>query len=42
MSQQVGWAKGLYPVPIKIQHNKRWARYRFAHPTDMYFIKAIV
>jgi len=42
MSQPVGWAKGLYPVPIKIQHNKRWARYRFADPTGIYFTKAII
>jgi len=33
MSQPVGWAKGLYPVPIRIQHDNRWARYRFAHLT---------
>jgi len=40
--EQVGWAKGLYPVPIKIQANKRWARYRFAHPTDLYFMESIL
>jgi len=41
MNQPVGWAKGLYPVPIKMKHNKRWARYRFAHPT-VCFMAAIL
>ena len=42
MSQQVGWAKGLYPVPINTQHHKRWARYRFAHPTELCFMEALL
>ncbi len=30
----VGWAKGLYPVPIKFKTKKRWARRTsFAHST---------
>jgi len=39
--EQVGWAKGLYPVPIKVKSNKRWARYRFAHPPVVYFMESI-
>ncbi len=42
MNQQVGWAKGLYPVPIEIQQNKRWACYRFAHPTYVCFMEAFL